>query len=82
MAGLVRRFQVGWCVMRMRMDRPDDPRKVATECLALAHTASDERTRMSLLSMAQKLLELANAPAAQTFNAILPDFNDQQMGKH
>jgi hypothetical protein len=66
----------------MRMDRPDDLRKVATECLALARTASDERTRISLLSMAQKLLELANAPAARTFNAIVQDFNDRQMSKH
>ena len=82
MSGLVQRLQVGCCVMSMRMDRPDDLRKVATECLALARTASDERTRISLLTMAQKLVELANAPAAQTFNTILQDFNDQQMSKH
>jgi hypothetical protein len=66
------------------MDRSGELRKRAMECLALARAATDARTRMSLLAMAQKLVELANAPAvgAQTFDAILQEFNNQQMSKH
>ena len=35
-------------------------------------------------AMAQKLVELANSPAVadQAFDAILQEFNDQQMSKH
>ncbi len=64
------------------MHRPEELRKVAAECFALARAASSVRTRMSLLAMAQKLLDLSNASAAQTFDAVLQDFNDQQMSKH
>jgi hypothetical protein len=65
------------------MDRSNELRKVATECLALARTATDARTRMSLLSMAQKLLELESLSAfTQSFDAIVKEFNDQQMSKH
>ncbi len=66
------------------MDRSGEFRKKAMECLTLARTARDARARMSLLAMAQKLVELANSPAVadQAFDAILQEFNDQQMSKH
>jgi hypothetical protein len=64
------------------MDRSSELRNMATQCLALARRATDAGARMSLLTMAQNLLDLANAPAVQDFDAIVQEFNDQQMVKH
>jgi hypothetical protein len=64
------------------MDRSSELRKMATECLNLARRAPDAGARMSLLTMAQNLLDLANAPAVKEFDDILQAFNDQQMVKH
>jgi hypothetical protein len=46
-------------------DRSDEFRKAAAECLQLARATSDPSTRVSLLAMAQKWLDLANGPRGQ-----------------
>jgi hypothetical protein len=61
-------------------DRSDEFRKAAADCVALARTTTDAMTRTSLLIMAQKWYDLANGPATD-FNAIVQEFNDQQMSK-
>jgi hypothetical protein len=61
-------------------DRSDEFRKAAADCVALARSTTDPTTRASLLIMAQKWYELANGPATD-FNAIVQEFNDQQMSK-
>ena len=62
------------------MDRFYEFRKAAADCVALARTTNDPTTRTSLLIMAQKWYDLANGPATD-FNAIVQEFNDQQMSK-
>jgi len=59
-------------------DRSDEFRKAAADCLALARNTVDPVTRTNLLTMAQKWFKLANGPATD-FDAILRQFNDQQM---
>jgi hypothetical protein len=62
------------------MKRSDEFRKAATECLALAQKTTDAGTRLSLLTMAEKLFELANAPSLERhFEAAVRDFNHRQM---
>src|SRR5438445_12578960 len=46
------------------VDRADELKETAAQCLALAHTTSDPQTRAALLTMAQKLYERANTPPA------------------
>jgi hypothetical protein len=41
------------------MTRPDEYRRFAKECLEMARSAKDERTRATLLLMAQVWLRLA-----------------------
>jgi hypothetical protein len=47
------------------MNRADELRKTATECLSLAQKTTDAGTRLSLLTMAEKLFELAKRASAQ-----------------
>jgi len=60
------------------VDRADELKETAAQCLALAHTTSDPQTRAALLTMAQKLYERANTPPAD-YEAAQRAFNDQQM---
>jgi hypothetical protein len=62
------------------MDRSDEFRKAAADCVALARTTIDPMTRASLLIMAQKWYDMANGRATN-FNAIVREFNDQRMSK-
>ena len=66
-----------WGVLPM-VDRADELKETAAQCLALAHTTSDPQTRTALLTMAQKLYERANTPPAD-YEAAQRAFNDQQM---
>jgi hypothetical protein len=62
------------------MDRSDEFRKAAADCVALARTTSDPMTRANLLTMAQKWYDLANG-SPTNFEAILREFNDEQMSR-
>jgi hypothetical protein len=62
------------------MDRFDEFRKAAANCVALARTTSDPKMRASLLTMAQKWYDLANG-SPMNFEAILREFNDEQMSR-
>src|SRR5438874_4539705 len=63
-------------------DRADEFRKAAAQCLALARNSRDPSTRAMLLFLAQKWREHADNPTADIrFDAILKEFNDQQMSK-
>jgi hypothetical protein len=59
-------------------DRPEEFRRTAAECLALAQATTDARTRAALIDMAQRLYDRANRPPID-FDAIVQDFNDQKM---
>jgi len=63
------------------MDRADEFRQAAVECVALAKATIDPGTRVSLLMMAQKWLDIANDALAadKKLEVVLQDFNDQQM---
>ena len=62
------------------MDRSDEFRKAAANCVALARTTSDPIARSNLLTMAQRWYEMATAFPADV-NAVVRDFSDQQMSK-
>jgi hypothetical protein len=63
-------------------DRADEFRRAAAQCLALARKTRDPATRAILLFLAQKWREHADDPAGEIrFDAILKEFNDQQMSK-
>ena len=54
----------------------------AAECLALAQKTDDVGTRMTLLTMAQRWLDLANgALSGLNFNAVMQDINDREMSR-
>src|SRR5262249_1478204 len=59
-------------------DRPEEFRRTAAECLALAQTTTDPRTRAALIDMAQRLYDRASHPPID-FDAIVQGFNDQKM---
>jgi hypothetical protein len=62
------------------MDRSDEFRRAATQCLALAQKTTDQAARLRLLTMAQKWFAMANgSPSEGAFNAALRTFNDDQM---
>jgi len=64
-------------------DRADEFRKAAAQCLELALTTTDAGARTTLLLLAQKWRELAGHPLVDVrFDAILKEFNDQQMSGH
>jgi hypothetical protein len=66
----------------MSGNRSAEFRTSAAECLKLATSTADPKARIALIAMAQKWLALANAPlGAARFDAVLKEFNDQQMWK-
>ncbi len=65
------------------MDRSDEFRKAAGQCLALARTTTDDITRAALLLMAQKSFDLANGSARDArLDITIRAFNDDQMSQH
>ena len=59
-------------------DRKDELKETAAQCLALAHSTTDPRTRTALLTMAQKLYNRASKRAGD-YEAAQREFNDRQM---
>jgi hypothetical protein len=59
-------------------DRPDELKETAAQCLALAHSTTDPRTRAALLTIALKLYDRATKPA-DDYAAAQREFNDAQM---
>lgn len=59
-------------------DRADELRATAAECLALSRSTIDPQTRTALLTMAQKLYDMASDDP-RAFEAVVQEFNDQQM---
>jgi len=65
------------------MDRADKLRHMAIDCLKMARTATDSAARVTLLGMAQKLFERADAPSSDRYlDAAVRNFNDEQMSRH
>jgi hypothetical protein len=62
------------------VDRSDEFRKAAANCVALARTTSDPIARSNLLTMAQRWYEMATGFPAEV-NAVVRDSNDQQISK-
>jgi hypothetical protein len=62
------------------VDRSDEFRKAAANCVALARTTSDPIARSNLLTMAQRWYEMATR-IPEDFNAVVQDSNDQRMSK-
>jgi hypothetical protein len=63
------------------MDSSDEFKKAAAECAILARTTNDPRIRAGLLMLAQNLYDQANGLSTD-FDAIVRDFNDEQMARH
>ena len=62
------------------MDRSDEFRSAAAECLALIHVTTDASSRARLLTMAQTWFAWSDGPyGAESLQDLLRDFNDQQM---
>ena len=59
-------------------DRRDELKESAAQCLGLAHSTTDARTRAALLTMAQKLYDRASK-RADDYEAAQREFNDRQM---
>ena len=59
-------------------DRSDELRATAAQCLALAQSTPDSKTRAALLVMAQKLNDMASSRPAN-FELAQREFNNQQM---
>ena len=59
-------------------DRAEELRSSAAQCLALARSTTNSTTRAELITMAQRLYDLANRPPGD-FDAIVQGFNDQQI---
>jgi hypothetical protein len=59
-------------------NRRDELKETAAQCLGLAHSTTDPRTRAALLTMAQKLYDRATKPAGD-YEAAQREFNDRQM---
>jgi hypothetical protein len=52
----------------------------AADCLALAQKTDNAVRRMTLLTMAQKWLDLADGTVSRlNFNAVMQDINDREM---
>jgi hypothetical protein len=61
-------------------DRSDEFRKAAAGCLEMARATSDPNTRVFLLAMAQKWLDLSKGSRSQAgLDAALRVFNEGQM---
>jgi hypothetical protein len=59
-------------------DRRDELKESAAQCLGLAHSTTDPRTRAALLTMAQKLYDRASR-RADDYEQAQREFNDRQM---
>jgi uncharacterized membrane protein YjjP (DUF1212 family) len=59
-------------------DKKDELKETAAQCLGLAHSTTDARTRAALLTMAQKLYDRASK-RADDYEAAHREFNDRQM---
>jgi hypothetical protein len=59
-------------------DRSEELRGTAAQCLALARSTSDPRTRAALITMAQKLHEMTNDRPGE-LEAAQHEFNNRQM---
>jgi hypothetical protein len=59
-------------------DRTEELRDTAAHCLALAQSTPDPRTRAALITMAQKLYEMAEDRPG-VFEAAQHEFNNGQM---
>ena len=59
-------------------DRTEELRGTAAQCLALAQSTSDPRTRAALITMAQKLHEMTNNRPGE-FEAAQHELNNRQM---
>ena len=59
-------------------DKKDELKETAAQCLGLAHSTTDPRTRAALLTMAQKLYDRASK-RADDYEAAQREFNDRQM---
>jgi hypothetical protein len=59
-------------------DRRDELKETAAQCLRLAHSTTDPRTRAALLTMAQKLYDRASK-RADGYEVAQREFNDRQM---
>ena len=62
----------------MLSDQSEEFRRRPADCLALARATSDPYTRLSLLTVAQRLHTMANGSAWE-FDSILRNFNDEQL---
>jgi hypothetical protein len=60
------------------MSDREELRATAAQCLTLAWSATDPRKRIALIGMAQKLYEMAGAPAGD-FERARQEFNDWHM---
>ena len=58
-------------------DRTEELRGTAAQCLAFAQSTPDPRTRAALITMAQKLHEMANDRPGE-FEAAQHEFNNGQ----
>jgi hypothetical protein len=61
------------------MDRSEEFRRAAADCLALISTTTDASSRVRLLTMAQQWSSWANAKGAERLETALREFNDRQM---
>jgi hypothetical protein len=59
-------------------DRSDELRATPAQCLALAQSTIDSKTRTALLIMAQKLNHMASSRPT-SFEMAQREFNDRQM---
>jgi site-specific recombinase len=65
------------------MDRSEEFRSAAAECLALIHTTTDASSRARLLTMAQKWFAWADgACGGERLESVLREFNDEQIIPH
>ena len=62
----------------MTADRPEELRRTAAECLALAQATTDPDARTALILMAERLYDTASR-ATVDFDSLVQDFNDDQM---
>lgn len=69
---------------RMTPDRTDELRKRAAECLAVARKAVLPEVRLELLTIAQKLHEMAeqDSPEIDRLDLAVRAFNEHQMSRH
>jgi hypothetical protein len=62
------------------MNRSEEFRSAAAECLILIHTTTDASSRARLLTMAQKWFAWADGQCgSERLEGVLREFNDQQM---